>query len=141
MIIKKADRFRKSTRLPLRGFEAIVAITERFAHCQLKIFLYLLCGALWPSIPSAFERLANVRSLRAKFPLIPGHEVIGIVVAVGPGEKKWKEGDRVGGPWHGGHDGTCKSCNRGLFQLCDNELINGVSRNGGCMSQALQFVL
>lgn len=67
----------------------------------------------------------------AKFPLIPGHEVIGTVVAVGPGEKVWKEGDRVGGPWHGGHDGTCKSCKRGLFQMCEHELINGVSRNGG----------
>jgi len=65
------------------------------------------------------------------FPRVPGHEVIGNVVAVGPGEKKWKIGDRVGGPWHGGHDGTCKACNRGLFQMCDNEVINGVNRDGG----------
>jgi len=63
--------------------------------------------------------------------LIPGHEVIGTIVAVGPGEKKWKEGDRVGGPWHGGHDGICKSCNKGLFQMCQNEAINGVTMNGG----------
>ncbi|PSN65716.1 alcohol dehydrogenase [Corynespora cassiicola Philippines] len=65
------------------------------------------------------------------FPRIPGHEVIGTVVAVGPGEKKWKVGDRVGGPWHGAHDGTCKACNRGLFQICENELVNGVNRDGG----------
>lgn len=39
------------------------------------------------------------------FPFIPGHEIIGSVVAVGPGEKQWKVGDRVGGAWHGGHDG------------------------------------
>ena len=38
-------------------------------------------------------------------PMIPGHETIGDVVAVGPGEKTWKVGDRVGAPWHGGHDG------------------------------------
>lgn len=38
-------------------------------------------------------------------PRIPGHEVIGDVVAVGAGEKRWKTGDRVGGGWHGGHDG------------------------------------
>jgi D-arabinose 1-dehydrogenase-like Zn-dependent alcohol dehydrogenase len=69
---------------------------------------------------------------RAHKDMIPGHEVIGTVVAVGPGEKKWKEGDRVGGPWHGGHDGTCKSCNKGLFQMCKNEAINGVTMNGGC---------
>lgn len=35
----------------------------------------------------------------AKFPIIPGHEVIGHVVAVGPGVVKWKTGDRVGGAW------------------------------------------
>ncbi|KIW03457.1 uncharacterized protein PV09_05226 [Verruconis gallopava] len=67
----------------------------------------------------------------SKKDLIPGHEVIGHVVAVGPGEKRWKEGDRVGGGWHGGHDGSCKSCNRGLFQTCQNAAVNGVTRDGG----------
>ncbi|MCJ1250849.1 hypothetical protein MMC30_008077 [Trapelia coarctata] len=67
-----------------------------------------------------------------KFPIIPGHEVIGHVVAVGDGEKgQWKVGDRVGGAWHGGHDGTCTSCKRGMFQMCVNETVNGVYRNGG----------
>lgn len=60
------------------------------------------------------------------FPIIPGHEIIGDVVAVPDSEKTWKVGDRVGGPWHGGHDGTCKACQRGLFQMCKNETINGV---------------
>ena len=66
------------------------------------------------------------------FPRIPGHEVIGTVIAVGEGEKKWKVGDRVGGGWHGGHDGLCRACNKGLFQMCDNAVVNGVSRDGGC---------
>ncbi|KAI9770395.1 MAG: hypothetical protein M1840_003281 [Geoglossum simile] len=65
------------------------------------------------------------------YPIIPGHETIGTVVAVGPNETLWKVGDRVGAPWHGGHDGTCKSCRRGLFQMCDNKTVNGVNRNGG----------
>jgi len=65
------------------------------------------------------------------FPLIPGHEVIGNVVAVGEGENRWKVGDRVGGGWHGGHDSVCKQCKRGQFQMCQNEAINGVTRNGG----------
>lgn len=65
------------------------------------------------------------------FPMIPGHETIGDVVAIGAGEKSWQVGDRVGGGWHGGHDGTCRSCKRGLFQCCDNGAINGVSRWGG----------
>ena len=42
------------------------------------------------------------------FPLVPGHEVVGSVAAVGPGEKNWKTGDRVGGLWYGGHGGTHK---------------------------------
>lgn len=65
------------------------------------------------------------------FPIIPGHEIIGDVVAVPDTEKTWKEGDRVGGAWHGGHDGTCKACKRGYFQMCTNETINGVMRDGG----------
>lgn len=64
-------------------------------------------------------------------PLVPGHEIIGEVAAIPSSEKRWKEGDRVGGPWHGGHDGTCKSCARGLNQICENEQINGVTRDGG----------
>ncbi|KXT05443.1 hypothetical protein AC578_11100 [Pseudocercospora eumusae] len=62
---------------------------------------------------------------------ILGHEFVGTVVAVPDGEKKWQVGDRVGGPWHGGHDGTCRSCCRGEFQMCTNKTINGVMRNGG----------
>ncbi|KAF2502166.1 alcohol dehydrogenase [Lophium mytilinum] len=65
------------------------------------------------------------------FPITPGHEVIGKVVSLGAGVTKFQIGDKVGGPWHGGHDGTCKACNRGLFQMCDNEAVNGVTRNGG----------
>ena len=38
-------------------------------------------------------------------PIVPGHEIIGYVVAVGEGVSVWKVGDRVGGAWHGGHDG------------------------------------
>jgi len=66
-----------------------------------------------------------------QYPVIPGHEVIGTVVKLGSSVTKWKEGDLIGGGWHGGHDGVCKACNRGLYQMCDNEKINGVSRNGG----------
>lgn len=63
-----------------------------------------------------------------------GHEYIGTVVALGPNAGvigKWQVGDLVGGAWHGGHDGHCRSCSRGDFQMCANEEINGVSRDGG----------
>ncbi|KAF2723638.1 GroES-like protein [Polychaeton citri CBS 116435] len=60
-----------------------------------------------------------------------GHEYVGTVAAVPSSEKHWKIGDRVGGAWHGGHDGTCRSCKRGHFQMCKSKTINGVFREGG----------
>lgn len=65
------------------------------------------------------------------FPIVPGHEIIGNVAAVPESEKRWKVGERVGGPWHGGHDGVCKQCRRGQFQMCQNGAVNGVSKDGG----------
>ncbi|KAF5561441.1 general amidase [Fusarium phyllophilum] len=64
-------------------------------------------------------------------PRVPGHELVGDVVAVGDGVSNFKVGERVGGAWHGGHDGTCRSCQTGSFQLCDNGAINGVTMDGG----------
>jgi len=66
--------------------------------------------------------------------------MIGTIVAVGAGETKWKEGDRVGGAWHGAHDGSCRSCSRGVYQMCENELVNGVTRDGGCKIFSLRMV-
>ncbi|CAG8961423.1 hypothetical protein HYFRA_00013371 [Hymenoscyphus fraxineus] len=65
------------------------------------------------------------------FPIVPGHEIIGEIASVPDGEKRWKVGDRVGGPWHGGHDRVCKQCQRGQFQMCQDGAINGVTRDGG----------
>ncbi|KAI1321962.1 alcohol dehydrogenase [Xylariaceae sp. FL0255] len=65
------------------------------------------------------------------FPRVPGHEIVGDVVAIGDGVTRFKGGERVGGPWHGGHDSQCRTCNRGQFQCCDNEKINGLHFDGG----------
>ncbi|KAJ4138805.1 hypothetical protein NW768_002678 [Fusarium equiseti] len=65
------------------------------------------------------------------FPRTAGHEAVGDVVAVGEGVTRWNVGDRVGAAWHGGHDGTCTSCQRGNFQVCDNQVVNGVTVDGG----------
>lgn len=65
------------------------------------------------------------------FPRTPGHEIIGDVVAVGSDVTAFKGGERVGGPWHGGHDGSCRQCQRALFQMCDHKQVNGVSQDGG----------
>ncbi|RSL52476.1 hypothetical protein CEP52_006920 [Fusarium oligoseptatum] len=65
------------------------------------------------------------------FPRIPGHEIVGDVVAIGEGVGGFSLGQRVGGAWLGGHDNVCRSCRRGLFQSCSNAVYNGASRDGG----------
>jgi len=66
-----------------------------------------------------------------EYPRVPGHEVIGIVDEVGAGVVEWKQGQRVGVGWHGGHDGTCLQCRRGDFGNCVNLKIAGISYDGG----------
>jgi D-arabinose 1-dehydrogenase-like Zn-dependent alcohol dehydrogenase len=66
-----------------------------------------------------------------EYPRVPGHEVAGIVDEVGAGVTAWKEGQRVGVGWHGGHDGTCLYCRRGDFGNCQNMKVAGVSYDGG----------
>ncbi|KAJ5150299.1 hypothetical protein N7448_001877 [Penicillium atrosanguineum] len=77
------------------------------------------------------DTIPQAYGLKGKFPIIPGHEMIGNVVALGDSVSQWKVGDRIGGPWHGGHDGTCLSCRKGHFQMCDLGIVNGVTKNGG----------
>ena len=51
-----------------------------------------------------------------EYPRVPGHEIAGIVDAVGSGVAGWTTGQRVGVGWHGGHCGYCDSCRRGSQQ-------------------------
>src|SRR5512138_3842710 len=60
-----------------------------------------------------------------KKPLTPGHQVVGIVDALGNGVKSVKEGDRVGIPWLYATDGSCDFCRRGAENLCDNARFTG----------------
>jgi len=66
-----------------------------------------------------------------EFPRIPGHEVIGLIDALGPGVPDWRVGQRVGVGWHGSHCGHCPSCRRGDFITCANGRIPGISYDGG----------
>src|SRR3989441_278977 len=65
------------------------------------------------------------------YPRVPGHEVAGLIDAVGAGVKDWKKGERVGVGWHGGQDGTCPACRRGDFVNCANGKGCGISYDGG----------
>jgi len=77
---------------------------------------YLVTDGLWPGL---------------KLPRVPGHEVAGVVDAMGEGVERFRAGDRVGLGWHGGHDGTCDVCLTGRFIHCRNALITGISFDGG----------
>jgi alcohol dehydrogenase, propanol-preferring len=61
----------------------------------------------------------------------PGHEVVGEVVAAGPGTVRFGPGDRVGAAWLAGTDGSCRYCRRGLENLCPRSVYTGWDIHGG----------
>jgi D-arabinose 1-dehydrogenase-like Zn-dependent alcohol dehydrogenase len=66
-----------------------------------------------------------------QYPRVPGHEVAGVVDAVGPGVARWEPGQRVGVGWNGGYCGYCDHCRRGEFFACERGQVTGVSYDGG----------
>jgi alcohol dehydrogenase, propanol-preferring len=66
-----------------------------------------------------------------KLPLIPGHMVVGNVLETGPGAERFTPGDRVGVPWLGRTDGTCRYCRSGRENLCLNAKFTGYQLDGG----------
>lgn len=77
----------------------------------------------------AFVKFGQFPGLR--FPRAPGHEVAGVVDALGDGVDLFAIGDRVGVGWHGGHCFTCDPCRRGDFLNCKKQQVCGISYDGG----------
>jgi propanol-preferring alcohol dehydrogenase len=69
--------------------------------------------------------------IHGTLPIIPGHEIVGRVIAAGPEAERFAIGDRVGVPWLSGTDGTCFYCVHGRENLCDHPTFTGFSRDGG----------
>ncbi|MCW2998307.1 MAG: zinc-binding dehydrogenase [Solirubrobacterales bacterium] len=65
------------------------------------------------------------------YPVVPGHEIAGVIDEVGAGVKGWEAGQRVGVGWFGGNCGYCEPCRRGDFIGCRNAGIPGVTFDGG----------
>ncbi|HZE16909.1 MAG TPA: alcohol dehydrogenase catalytic domain-containing protein, partial [Mycobacterium sp.] len=63
--------------------------------------------------------------------MTPGHEVVGQVVATGPGITRFREGDRAGAAWLAGTDGSCRYCRRGAENLCPASVYTGWDIHGG----------
>jgi len=67
-----------------------------------------------------------------QYPRVPGHEVVGLIDALGPGVAGWRTGQRVGVGWHGGHCGYCDACRRGEFFACQIAAqVTGLTYDGG----------
>ena len=67
-----------------------------------------------------------------QYPRVPGHEVVGIVDAIGAGVHGWTKGQRAGIGWNGGYCGYCDSCRRGDFFACQTgTYITGITADGG----------
>jgi len=67
-----------------------------------------------------------------QLPRVPGHEVVGVVDAVGAGVVGWQPGQRAGLGWHGGQCGQCDNCRRGDYFACLTETrVTGVTADGG----------
>jgi D-arabinose 1-dehydrogenase-like Zn-dependent alcohol dehydrogenase len=66
-----------------------------------------------------------------QYPRVPGHEIAGVIYAVGNVVTEWKIGQRVGVGWHGGHCGYCESCRRGDFLACRYAQVPGITYDGG----------
>jgi propanol-preferring alcohol dehydrogenase len=66
-----------------------------------------------------------------KLPIVPGHEIVGRVAALGPGVRNFALGARVGVPWLGETCGRCPYCRSGRENLCDAPIFTGYTRDGG----------
>ncbi|KAL4994880.1 chaperonin 10-like protein [Aspergillus recurvatus] len=83
------------------------------------------CGVCFSDV------FAQSNVMGGNFPIVPGHEIVGWVAVLGDRVSGWTVGDRIGGAWHGGHDGSCKACRKGWYQMCDSQVINGETKDGG----------
>jgi alcohol dehydrogenase, propanol-preferring len=66
-----------------------------------------------------------------KLPLVPGHQIVGTVVAAGEGAERFAPGERVGVPWLGWTDGTCRYCRSERENLCERARFTGYQIDGG----------
>jgi alcohol dehydrogenase, propanol-preferring len=72
-----------------------------------------------------------------KFPIVPGHEIVGRAIELGSAVTQFKIGDRVGVPWLGWVCGECEFCKRGEENLCPNARFTGYQIDGGFATETV----
>ena len=95
----------------------------RAGHVRVKVEACGICHSdvfvkegLWPGL---------------EYPRVPGHEIAGHIDAVGDNVSTWRQGQRVGVGWHGGHCFVCAQCRRGDFAMCVQRKVTGFDFDGG----------
>jgi D-arabinose 1-dehydrogenase-like Zn-dependent alcohol dehydrogenase len=95
----------------------------RAGHVRVKVEACGICHSdvfvkdgLWPGLA---------------YPRVPGHEIAGHIDAVGDNVTAWRQGQRVGVGWHGGHCFVCAPCRRGDFAMCVHRQVTGFDFDGG----------
>jgi propanol-preferring alcohol dehydrogenase len=84
------------------------------------------CGVCRTDLHVVDAELPNI-----KYPIVPGHEIVGRVDRVGRDVTMHRVGDRVGIPWLAYTCGVCRYCREGMENLCDRPLFTGYTRDGG----------
>jgi len=72
-----------------------------------------------------------------KLPLVLGHQIVGRVIGMGEGTTRFAEGDRIGVPWLGWTDGTCRYCRSDRENLCEHAKFTGYDIDGGYAERAV----
>jgi len=116
----------RAVQVPAKG-GAFEVITKEFpepgpGHVRIRVQACGVCHS---------DAITKFGVFPISYPRVPGHEVAGVVDAVGADVPLFKPGQRVGLGWHGGHCNYCTPCRRGDFILCENAQISGVTFDGG----------
>jgi propanol-preferring alcohol dehydrogenase len=121
MILRKPGKYSSTTPLLELGDVATPAAGDGELLVRVS-----LCGVCRTDLDVAEGRVAAPR-----YPVIPGHQIIGHVAAKGRGVSDFREGDRVGVAWINHADGTCRWCRAGLENLCPHFRSTGCDVDGG----------
>ena len=90
------------------------------------------CGVCRTDLHVIDSELPDIR-----YPIVPGHEIVGRIDLIGRGVTGHRIGDRVGIPWLGHTCGICRYCRLGMENLCDHPLFTGYTRDGGFATHAI----
>jgi propanol-preferring alcohol dehydrogenase len=100
-------------------------IDPKPGHGEIRVKVSA-CGVCRTDLHVVDAELPNI-----KYPIVPGHEIVGRVDLIGNNVTTHRVGDRVGIPWLGYTCGMCRFCREGMENLCDNPLFTGYTRDGG----------